>query len=302
MNFSLRHLRYFLATADKRQISQAAAGLNVSQSTITTSLQQLEREVGVSLFRRLPSGVELTLEGARFLPHARNILEAVGLAQRARLSERAPLAGVVRIGVTATAAGYYLPRRLARFARAYPDIRLELMELSRVEIEIGLHDDRFDFAVVQAAQANGGDGRLGWETLLQSRRRLWASADHPLLAARSLELAEIARAPYVMLSADDEDRAAAGYWRLAGLNPQVMFTTGSIEAARNVIGEGLAIAILPDLLYRPFSLDGRRIEQRPLAESPPALELGLAWSLARTPEPAARELIAYLSRSAGGGS
>jgi DNA-binding transcriptional LysR family regulator len=67
---SLRQIRDFLAAAEKGQVSQAAASLNVSQSTVTAALQQLELDLGVSLFRRLPSGVELTLEGSRFLTHA----------------------------------------------------------------------------------------------------------------------------------------------------------------------------------------------------------------------------------------
>ena len=77
MGMSLRQIRYFLAAAEKGQVSLAAASLNVSQSTVTTALQQLEIELGVTLFRRLPSGVELTAEGSRFLTHARNVIAAV---------------------------------------------------------------------------------------------------------------------------------------------------------------------------------------------------------------------------------
>ena len=59
MSMSLRQIRYFLAAAEKGQVSLAAASLNVSQSTVTAALQQLEVDLGVSLFRRLPTGVEL---------------------------------------------------------------------------------------------------------------------------------------------------------------------------------------------------------------------------------------------------
>ena len=86
MGMSLRQIRYFLAAAEKGQVSLAAASLNVSQSTVTTALQQLEIELGVTLFRRLPSGVELTAEGSRFLTHARNVIAAVMAAQRAPLT------------------------------------------------------------------------------------------------------------------------------------------------------------------------------------------------------------------------
>src|SRR5206468_10531015 len=97
MSFTFRQIRYFLATAEKSQISLAATSLNVTQSTVTAALHQLEFDLGVMLFRRLPAGVELTAEGARFLTHARNVMAAVTAAQRAPLSEDRALRGVVRV-------------------------------------------------------------------------------------------------------------------------------------------------------------------------------------------------------------
>jgi DNA-binding transcriptional LysR family regulator len=46
---------------------------------------------------------------------------------------------------------------------------------------------------------------------------------------------------------------------------------------RSLVANGAGATILPDVLYRPWSLEGERIEQRPLAESIPALEIGVAW-------------------------
>ena len=66
MPLSIKQVRYFIATADSGQVSQAAMVLNVSQSAVTTAIKQLEENLGVSLFRRLASGVVLTAEGARF--------------------------------------------------------------------------------------------------------------------------------------------------------------------------------------------------------------------------------------------
>ena len=77
---SLKQVRYFIATADAGQVSQAAVELNVSQSAVTAAIKQLEEQVGVQLFKRLTTGVSLTAEGARFLQHARNIMAAVTAA------------------------------------------------------------------------------------------------------------------------------------------------------------------------------------------------------------------------------
>ena len=79
--------------------------------------------------------MELTVEGSRFLLHARNVMAAVGAARRAKLTETTTMKGSIRVGVTYTVAGYFLPRHYARFARNYPDVKVELIELPRAAIE-----------------------------------------------------------------------------------------------------------------------------------------------------------------------
>src|ERR1700755_3571387 len=121
MSFSFRQLRYFIAAAELGQVSHAAVELNVSQSAATAAITQLEGLLGARLLFRHASGVSLTHEGARFLPQARAIAAAVAEAMRPS-GDTAEVAGRVRIGVTYTVAGYFLPSHLARFRRAYPQV------------------------------------------------------------------------------------------------------------------------------------------------------------------------------------
>ena len=83
MALSLRQINYFDATVDARQISAAAANLNVSQSAVTAAIKALEGELEARLFDRHSNGVSLTYEGHQFLPHAHNIVAAVSAATRA---------------------------------------------------------------------------------------------------------------------------------------------------------------------------------------------------------------------------
>src|SRR5258708_19764271 len=140
MTCSLKKIRHFTATAEAGQVSHAGIHLGVSQSAITAAVQQLEDELGVSLFSRHPQGVSLTAEGARFLQLARNIMAAVNEAMRTPLAEDMKQSGRVRVGVTYTVAGYFLPPPHARFTRTYPRITLELFELPREAIAKGLVD------------------------------------------------------------------------------------------------------------------------------------------------------------------
>ncbi len=299
MSFSLRQFRYFVATAEKGQVSLAAAALSVSQSTVTGALKALERELGVPLFRRTPRGVELTVEGLRFLAHAKNVMAAVTAAQRAPLGENRPLAGHVRVGITYTVAGYFLGPLYARFARAYPDVRVEMTELPRGAIESGLLKGAIDIAVMLVSNL-ADRRRLRSQTLVSSRRRLWLPAEHPLLAAERITLEDVAVLPYIMLSVDEADRTAKRYWRAARLKPNVSFVTSSVEAVRSMVADGVGVTILSDMVYRPWSLDGQRIEQRNLVSDVPTMDVGVAWRRDIEIHAAARALIDFLKISSAG--
>jgi DNA-binding transcriptional LysR family regulator len=120
MAISLKQLRYFIAAAELGQISQAAVELNVSQSAVTSAIQQLERIIGNRLFDRNPNGVSLTANGNRFLPRARNILAAVNEAISIQAAAGSGVSGKVRVGVTYTVAGYFMPQHYARSPEPFP--------------------------------------------------------------------------------------------------------------------------------------------------------------------------------------
>ena len=299
MALSLKQVHYFIATADAGQVSQAAMALNVSQSAVTAAIKQLEADVGVALFKRLPSGVSLTVEGARFLQHARNIMAAVNAARSAPLTEDAAISGTVRIGVSYTVAGYFLPRHYARFARSYPRIRAELYELPRNAIESGLKDASLDLAVMLVSNL-ADKKRLAYETLIRSRRRLWLPVEHRLLASETITLDDIAREPYVMLTVDEANQTASRYWKPTNLRPNIVFKTSSVECVRSMVADGMGLTILSDMVYRPWSLEGQRLELRNVVADIPTMDVGLAWNQTRPQAPATKTFHEFLSLSFGG--
>ena len=299
MPLSLKQVRYFVATADAGQVSQAAIELNVSQSTVTAAIKQLEDDLNVSLFKRLASGMALTAEGARFLQHARNIMAAINSATRAPLTEDTTLSGCVRIGVSYTVAGYFLPRHYMRFARSYPRIRAELYELPRNAIESGLRDGSLDLAVMLVSNLQDRK-HLAHETLLRSRRRLWLPVEHPLLTAETISLEDVTAEPYVMLTVDEANQTASRYWKPTGLKPNIVFKTSSVEAVRSMVADGMGITILSDMVYRPWSLEGQRIELRSIAAGIPTMDVGVAWNRGHQRSPATRTFHDFMSLSFSG--
>jgi DNA-binding transcriptional LysR family regulator len=118
---------------------------------------------------------------------------------------------------------------------------------------------------------------IAYETLVRSRRRLWVSSDHCLLKRKSLTLHEISDEPYIMLTVDEANSTTQRYWCHTPYRPNVAFSTSSVEAVRSMVSNGIGITILSDMVYRPWSLEGKRVEVMTVSDDVPSMDIGLAW-------------------------
>jgi DNA-binding transcriptional LysR family regulator len=297
-NLTLRQLRYFAAVAQAGQFSLAAVQENVSQSTISNAVMAIEDELGVRLFERLPHGILVTPEGQDFLRHTRHILESVRDAiDSPRFKERS-LSGTVRIAASYTVLGYFLPELLARFRASYPDVDMQLLDLPRAEIEAAVLAGDVDIGVVILSNVPRQE-RFGHAVLVRSRRQLWVAPAHPLAQVGSPSLADIARYPYLLLTADEGEQSAMNYWRQLGLRPDIVMRTGSIEALRGLVGHGFGVTVLSDMIYRPWSLEGKRIEARPVHDAIPHMDAGMIWHPSAQFSPAAEAFQQFLIQAFG---
>lgn len=277
MRVSLRHFRFFIAVAESGQISKAAAALFTSQPTVTEAIKTLEIDVGVKLLNRTPRGVSLTYEGAIFLEHAKKVLAAAVDAMLAPQKLFRERDGEFTIACTHTVAGYFITPLLSRFCRIFPGIKVKLLELDRQDIEHQLMSGELEIAACLLSPLEHLHA-LETELLARSKRRLWLPANHPLLDRKTVTIRDIEREPYIMLTVDDAEKTTLAYFEQAGLGPNVVFRTSSMEAIRNVIAEGLGVTILSDMVYRPWSLDGMRLAAVDIVDPVPSMEIGLAWS------------------------
>jgi len=300
MSLTLKHLRYFIAAAETGQISHAAMELNISQSAVTAGIQGLEATLGARLLARGAQGVSVTPQGARFLSRARAIIAAVEEATRSPLGEEGEVTGHLRLGLTYTVAGYFMARHYAAFRRIYPGITVELSEQPRSAIENALVSGALDMAVMLTSNL-GNAGELASETLFRSRRRLWLPSEHRLLSASEITLSDVVQEPYIMLTVDEAGRTAGRYWDHYALAPKVVFATSSVEAVRSMVAAGVGVTILSDMVYRPWSLEGQKIELRQTVEPVPSMDVGLTWPNARPLSAPARVFRAFISAALGSG-
>src|SRR4029453_19200891 len=141
--------------------------------------------------------------------------------------------------------------------------------------------------------------RFGRLALARSRRQLWVAPGHPLADMAQVSLQDVSPYPYILPMVDEGDVAAMRYWEEAGLQPQNLLRTSSMEAVREMVALGLGVTVLSDMVFRPWSLDGRRIRTVPLKNPVPPMEVGLIWLKGHRLGPVAAALRKYLEVAAG---
>ncbi len=293
---TMKQIRYFIATADSGQVSQAANTMHVSQSAITTAIKQLEEILDVNLFVRQPHGMTMTYEGNQFYQHATHIVKELEEAMLLSHNRTNKAEGTITVAVSYTLAGYFLPPYLMRFHRSYPNVKVKLVEASRGQIEEGVVSGEFDVALMVTSNLINQED-ICFQTLMSSQRRVWLSSSHPLLENKGVTFHDVAQYPYIMLTADEASNTSLRYWNQTPYQPNTIFRTSSIESVRSLVANDYGITILSDMVYRPWSLEGRRVEVRPLTDHVPAMDVGLVWSRKRARSDAVTAFCEFMELS-----
>ncbi len=146
---TLDQLRIFVAVAERRHVTKAAAALGMTQSAASAAVAALERRYGARLFDRVGRGIELTDTGRRFLPKARAVLDQMKAA-RAELEDFSdPAVGTVSVAASQTIANYWLPRRLTTFHTDYPRVRLDVQIGNTRQVEAAVLEGRCELGLVE---------------------------------------------------------------------------------------------------------------------------------------------------------
>src|SRR5437773_1685452 len=193
----LRHLRYFVAVAEELGFARAAGRLHVAQPALSKQIRDLEAELGVALFERLPRGVRLTRAGEAFLTEARNTLDGAvratataGGASESRATTLHCAQGELSL-YAATSESL-----LATFRAAYPEVHVRVSSQTDGESYRALRDRTVDIACVFLARwpVTG----FGAHRLVDcATTGVLLPASHPLAAKSAVRLAELQTLPWL---------------------------------------------------------------------------------------------------------
>ena len=245
----LRHLRYFACVAEELHFGRAAQRLGMSQPPLSQQIRALEEELGVQLLERTSRRVRLMEAGRQFLPEARATLAQADLAARTARSAHRGDVGRLRLGFSTSVP--FIPRvvdALSRFRQAYPQVSLELDELTRDEQLSRLEQGLLDVAILRTFSkpdlpANMQSLRIQRDGVILAMRQ-----DHALAQRTdALTLDDLRGEPLILFGAVN----GAGFnerlieqCRALGFAPNVAIETASFATLLGLTAAGLGITIL----------------------------------------------------------
>lgn len=272
----LRHLRYFAAAAELGHFGRAAERLNIVQPALSKQIRELEEELGVALFERLPRGVRLTPAGHAFAEEVVALLARVPAAAERARQVASGRVGRLRIGFVDTA--IYpppVPRMIDRFRRAFPEVRVELVQ--QTSLRQGEMLGRGELDLSFAYHAPEGLAGLEKRLVLSERVVLAAPSSHRVAGLKSVRLSDLKDESFVWIPRDlsppYHDLVFAAC-RKAGFAPKVVQEGRSDGALLGLVAGGAGLS---------FSLSSTRhrcpraVVLIPIADRMPVIRLQALW-------------------------
>jgi DNA-binding transcriptional LysR family regulator len=277
MRFTLKQLRYFDAAIRNGSIAKAAAEMNISQSSITASIDAMEQTVGTELFRRVPAkGVQPTEAGHTVAARVAEFMEQARVFESDLMSLSGDPTGTLHMGCYAPTAPYVLPRVLKHLSKIYPTIRIDLKEDNLEALLDLLQSGRIDLALTYRRRgAEGGP----FQPLFLARPWALLPLDSPLAAKDSVALSDLSGLPMVLLDLPTAKAYFRGVFREHGLDLNVVHTTKSSSVLRGLVAAGFGYSILN--ICAKADRDGSNgYIARPIAGQVDTPEFGVAYTQA----------------------
>lgn len=192
-----RDLRYFVAVADERNFTRAAAALFISQPALSKQIRALERQLGAPLFDRDGRSVRPTPVGEALLPHARRVLAAWDAAGDAVETAKARQRATLVIGISTSPQRGLLPAIRSRFARSYPEAKTVLRQVGWPDPTAGLAGNSSDVAFVWLPLPDAR--RFGRVVVAREPRVVALPETHPLAGRDAVAFADLLDEPFLAL-------------------------------------------------------------------------------------------------------
>jgi len=289
LHHDLQTLRLYAALCELRNLSRAAARLNLALSAASRRIKLFEEEAGTPLIRRLAHGVEPTPAGITALRYAEQVLRLADQFEAASRDYRLGMLGRVRISASSSALVQRLATDLAAFSRNQPGISIELEERPSQETLDALAKNMADLGVVVR-----GPTTLPQFTFIpyaEDRLAVAVPAGHFLAQAERVWFRDLLDDDFVALEGGTAiDRLLAEQARLLGRPFRRKVQVRTFETVCQMVAQGLGTGILPEAALGPFA-DALGLKLLHLEDSWAIRHLDLCWRSDVEPDRPTQKLI-----------
>ncbi len=289
----IKRLRYFVELAEVGNFTRAATRLGIAQPALSMAMQKLEQEAGLKLINRTERRMTVTADGEVLLRYARQMIALMEDAEREMQELKGLEQGVIRLGVSAMLASYYLPQLLIDFSRNFPGVRITLFEAGTATLEQMVLDGQLDLALLRTDRPHE---RIRIQPLFEEQVVACVPKDHPFSSRRNVTLEQFTEEPLVLFREGYFLREAlSNYSRQNHKVLDIRLETNLIELLKTLVKQGLGISTClsmileeePELCAVPF-------------DPPLPLPMGIGWKSNHYLSRAAQELVHYLQSEATG--
>ncbi|MBL4666521.1 MAG: LysR family transcriptional regulator [Sneathiella sp.] len=266
----IRQLRQFIAVAEEKHFRIAAERLNMTQPPLSHSIRKLEEELGVLLFSRTKKKVALTPVGEVFLRGAYETVNKLAQLESDTKRAAAGMIGRLKLGFVGSAIFEALPSTVRKFRSAYPDVELQLDEISTINQIAALKEGRIDAGLLRPPIP--ADGLFDIIKIRTEPLIAVIPESHPLSAKKSINLAELADDGFIIFSHDTSPNLHTLVMlacREAGFTPSISQTAPQIQTQISLVSAGLGVTLVPKcaqnitypgVLYKTLNNPGKHVE------------------------------------------
>ena len=267
MNISIRQLSAFISVADNGSFTRASEQMHLTQSAVSGLIKELESSLGIVLFDRTTRQLSLSVVGHHLLPQARRILNEMQLFENEASSLTSLAQGQVRLAVSQFAASS-MPAVIARFAKAYPDISVSLLDCSAENVLEHIQNIEVDLGVGTERGFTEPDDDISADLLYQLPFCVVMPDNHALAQKSEVIWQDLVDTPLITLQGPfieqvtaELDEEIASHIHQARY--KVNFMSTALEMTRQGFGITLCLPYMPEVIDW-VSANG--LQMRPLAQ------------------------------------
>jgi DNA-binding transcriptional LysR family regulator len=258
---TLEQLRIYVAVAERQHVTKAARALSLAQSAASHAIAALEARHETKLFHRVGRRIELTEAGHAFLAEARAVLARADVAELA-LSEYGSLKrGTLSIQASQTIAGYWLPRHLVAFRKAYPQIQIRLAIGNTAQVAAGVEAGSAELGFVEGAVENP---HFTSSPVARDQLVVVVGRDHPWVGRARLAPRDLMKSDWVLREAGSGTRSVfEDAMAHLGVDPStlpVRLELPSNEAVRAAVEAGMGATAISASVAAP-SIEAELLHQ-----------------------------------------